>query len=157
MNKIDSFIRESQRIDNLFVWGVSRLALRPFTFSNGVTIPAGTLVSLPARPIHVDDDIYPNAEEFDGYRFSKLREKNSNMAAKHQMVTASAELLSFGFGRHACPGRYFVAYELKALLAHVLITYDVKVEEGQELPRGRFVGQGYIPERASLLFRKRQK
>jgi len=157
MNKIDSFIRESQRIDSLFTWGVSRLALRPFTFSNGVTIPAGTLVSLPIRPIHVDEDIYLNAEEFDGYRFSKLREKNSNMAAKHQMVTASAELLSFGFGRHACPGRYFVAYELKALLAHVLITYDVKVEEGKELPRGRFSGQSHLPERANLLFRKRQK
>ena len=81
--------------------GVSRLALRPFTFSNGVTIPAGTLVSLPIRPIHVDEDIYPNAQEFDGYRFLKLREESGNMAAKHQMVTASAELLSFGFGRHA--------------------------------------------------------
>ena len=77
------------------------MALRPFTFSNGVTIPAGTFVSLPIRPIHLDEDIYPNAEEFDGYRFLKLREENSNMAAKHQMVTASAELLSFGFGRHA--------------------------------------------------------
>jgi len=81
--------------------GVSRLALRPFTFSNGVTIPAGTLVSLPIRPIHVDEDIYPNAQEFDGYRFLKLREEGSNKGAKHQMVTASAELLSFGFGRHA--------------------------------------------------------
>jgi len=81
--------------------GMSRLALRPFTFSNGVTIPAGTPVSLPMRPIHVDEDIYPNAEEFDGYRFLKLREEGSNKGAKHQMVTASAELLSFGFGRHA--------------------------------------------------------
>ena len=55
------------------------------------------------------------------------------------------------------PGRYFATYELKALLAHVLITYDVKVEEGKELPRGRFAGQSYLPERANLLFRKRQK
>ncbi|KAH9954980.1 cytochrome P450 [Russula dissimulans] len=157
MNKIDSFIRESQRIDSLFTWGASRLALRPFTFSNGVTIPAGTLVSLPMYPIHVDEDIYPNAEKFDGYRFLKLREESSNMAAKHQMVTASIELLSFGYGRHACPGRYFATYELKALLAQILITYDVKLEEGKALPRGRFMGQSYIPEMADLLFRKRQK
>jgi len=55
------------------------------------------------------------------------------------------------------PGRYFATYELKALLAHVLITYDMKVEEGQELPRGRYAGQSYIPESANILFRKRQK
>jgi len=157
MNKIDSFIRESQRVDGLFTWGVSRLALRPFTFSNGVTIPAGTLVSLPIRPIHVDEDIYPNAEKFDGNRFLKLREESSNMAAKHQMFTASTELLSFGYGRHACPGRYFATYEIKALFAQILITYDVKVEEGKELPRGRYAGQSYIPDSANLLFRKRQK
>jgi Cytochrome P450 len=152
--------------------------MRPFTFSNGVTIPAGTLVSLPIRPIHVDEDIYPNAEKFDGYRFLKLREESSNMAAKHQMFTASTELLSFGYGRHAwwvmpasfcspypliqltsiySPGRYFATYELKALFAQILITYDVKLEEGKELPRGRFLGQSYIPAKANLLFRKRQK
>ena len=55
------------------------------------------------------------------------------------------------------PGRYFATYGLKALLAHVLVTYDVKVEEGKELPRGRFVGPSHIPESANLLFRKRQK
>ena len=118
---------------------VSRLALRPFTFIfQRRNHPRGyALVSLSTRPIHMDEDLYPNAENFDGYRFLKLREEGSNKAAKHQMVTASTELLSFGFGRHAwwvfllftaspnaayhtsidSPGRYFATYQLKALLA----------------------------------------
>jgi len=98
--------------------GVSRLALRPFTFSNGVTIPAGALVSLPIRPIHVDEDIYPNAQEFDGYRFLKLREESGNMAAKHQMVTASAELLSFGFWATRVVGHHTGFFSFTASLIH---------------------------------------
>ena len=84
------------------VVGSSRLALRPFTFSNGVTIPAGTLVVLPLRAIHTDGEIYSNPQEFDGFRFSKLREQEGDAAvAKHQIISTSAEHLAFGFGRHA--------------------------------------------------------
>ncbi len=83
--------------------GSYRLALRPFTFSSGVTIPAGTLVAHPTHSIHTDEELYANAQEFDGFRFLKLREKEGDeaMAARHQFVTTSPELLGFGLGRHA--------------------------------------------------------
>jgi cytochrome P450 len=81
--------------------GLVRLALRPFTFSNGVTIPAGTMVALPLFAIHRDEEIYPDAHKFDGFRFSKLRENEGDAtAARHQMVAVSAEYLTFGIGRH---------------------------------------------------------
>ena len=80
---------------------VSRLALRPFTFSNGVTVPAGTLVSIPASTTHTDERIYPNPDEFDGFRFSRLREsEGDSMTNRHQMVSTSTEHLAFGLGRH---------------------------------------------------------
>jgi cytochrome P450 len=103
MHKIDSFVREFQRIDSPILLGLNRLALSPFTFSNGVTIPAGTFFGLPVHSIHTDEEIYPNAQEFDGFRFLKLREKEGDgvLAARHQMVTTSAELLVFGLGRHS--------------------------------------------------------
>ncbi|KAH9994337.1 hypothetical protein BJV74DRAFT_831546 [Russula compacta] len=83
-----------RRVDSLGVVASIRLALRPFTFCNGVTIPADTLVALPLY--------LPNPEEFDGFRFSELREKEGDVAAtKQQAVTTSAELLAFGIGRHA--------------------------------------------------------
>ena len=81
--------------------GVYRLALRPFTFSNGVTIPAGTLVALPKRALHTDGDIYSNPDEFDGFRFSKLREQEGDaMVGTHQTVSTSSEHIAFGLGRH---------------------------------------------------------
>jgi hypothetical protein len=119
MRKLDSFLRETQRIDDLFSGlfdslnsspvtdsvlqvVMCRLALRPFTFSNGVTIPAGTLVGAPLSGIHMDEDIYSNPRDFDGFRFSKLSDSNGDTAEnKHQAVTTSPEHLAFGFGRSA--------------------------------------------------------
>ena len=54
---------------------VTRLVLQLFTFSNGVTIPPGTHVSLPASATQTDERIYENPNKFDGFRFEKLREK----------------------------------------------------------------------------------
>ena len=80
---------------------MSRLALRPFTFSNGVTVPAGTLMAVPAGLIHKDGEIYPNPDEFDGFRFAKLRERDGDAVARHQAHSTSVDHVTFGYGRHA--------------------------------------------------------
>ncbi len=80
---------------------MGRLAMRPFTFSNGVTVPAGTLVAVPTGVINQDGETFPNPEEFDGFRFAKLRERDGPDVARHQALSLSMENLSFGYGRHA--------------------------------------------------------
>jgi cytochrome P450 len=81
---------------------VNRLALRPFTFSNGVTIPTGTLISMPGSAIHRDKAIYHDPDTFDGFRFAKLREsEGETTTSKYQTVSASSEHLAFGLGRHS--------------------------------------------------------
>jgi len=157
MLKIDSFLRESQRIGSTGILGLSRTALRPFTFSNGVTIPTGTLIAAPAMAIHTDGEIYPNPEEFDGFRFAKLREQDGVPVVGQQATSTSAEYLTFGYGRHACPGRFFAANEVKALFAHILVTYDIKVEEGKKAPRFFVIGSMRVPDKANVMFRRRQK
>ena len=62
---------------------------------------------------------------------------------------------------HTCicnsPGRSFATTELKALLAHIVITYDLKLEEGKKVPRQLCIGTSCIVRNADVLFRKRQK
>ncbi|KAF8467570.1 cytochrome P450 [Russula ochroleuca] len=159
MHKIDSFLRETQRIDGLGLLAVSRLALRPFTFSNGVTVPAGTLVSIPASTTHTDERIYPNPDEFDGFRFAKLREsgEEDTMTSRYQTVSTSSEHLAFGIGRHTCPGRFFAVNEVKALFAHIVSTYDVKFEEGKGVPRELCIAGLRFPGNSNVMFRTRQK
>ena len=55
------------------------------------------------------------------------------------------------------PGRFFAANEIKALLAHILVTYDFKVEEGKRAPRVLNIASMQVPEKANIMFRKRQK
>jgi hypothetical protein len=55
------------------------------------------------------------------------------------------------------PGRFFAIAVIKALLAHIIATYDIKFEEGKGVPRQRRIGQMFLPGNADVLFRKRQK
>jgi len=135
-----------------------RLALRPFTFSNGITVPAGTVVAAPLSAVHTDEEIYPSPDEFDGFRFAKLRARGEDsMSSKHQAGTTSTAHIPFGHGRLACPGRFFAITEMKALLAHIVVTYDLKLEEGKKVPRQFCISTSRILGNADVLFRKRQK
>jgi hypothetical protein len=49
------------------------------------------------------------------------------------------------------------ANEVKALFARILITYDVKFEEGKGVPRERRVASFRAPGNGIVLFRKRQR
>ena len=55
------------------------------------------------------------------------------------------------------PGRFLAAIEIKALLAHIVVTYDVKFEEGKGFPPERHMGLFRYPGNADVLFRKRQR
>jgi cytochrome P450 len=79
---------------------MNRWVLKPFTFSNGVTVPAGTMISCAALPTHHDENNYADAETFNPWRFSDMREEEGE-SIKHQMVYTGPNLVSFGHGRHA--------------------------------------------------------
>jgi hypothetical protein len=55
------------------------------------------------------------------------------------------------------PGRFFVVNEMKALLAYIVVTYDIKLEEGKEIPRGFCIASLKFPGNANVMFRSRQK
>ncbi|KAI0278605.1 cytochrome P450 [Russula aff. rugulosa BPL654] len=158
MYKIDSFLRETQRLDGVTVLSMRRRTLRPFTFSNGVTVPAGTYLSVPTIATQTDERTCSNPDEFDGFRFANLRDREGATAtSRYQMVSASSEHLVFGLGRHTCPGRFFSVNEIKTLFAYIIATYDFKLEEGQDFPRRRYIGEVGILGAANVMFRTRQK
>ena len=81
---------------------MTRIALRPFRFSNGVTVPAGTFVTVPANAVQTDERTHPKPYEFDGFRFERLRESDEDTTtARYQTVSVSNDHLAFGLGQHA--------------------------------------------------------
>ncbi len=75
-------------------------------------------------------------EEFDGYRFSRLRDL-PGMQSKLQSVQTGTYQLNFGYGIHSCPGRFFAIYEVKTILVELLRYYDLKLISENGLPPTR--------------------
>lgn len=98
---------------------------------------------------------------------------------KRQMISTGVDHLPFGTGKHACPvstifalpllselalshfatiqGRFFAATELKAIMAHVVLTYDVKAEVEGVRPPDNVFGTRISPNATGKVqFRKRQ-
>lgn len=84
--------------------------------------------------------------------------KAENPEKQFGIISTSGEFLPFGLGRHACPGRYFAASELKLMLAYVVTHYDVKLEQGDGLrPKDLWLMGGCLPnQKAKVFFRKRR-
>ncbi|KAJ6494229.1 cytochrome P450 [Mycena sanguinolenta] len=158
MHKIDSFLRESQRMHDNGPVSMTRQVLDPlgFKFSDGTVVPYGSIVNVTSRGEHFNKATYQNPDVFDGYRFYKMREERDGGLFNRHMVSTSLDHLSFGHKLHACPGRFLAAAELKTMLAHLVINYDLRAEiEGVRPPDDVF-GIDIVPNgRANIWFRKR--
>ncbi|KAF8991075.1 cytochrome P450 [Cyathus striatus] len=115
MRKLDSFVKESIRLSSLCSHTMPRMVMNDFTLSNGQVIPSSTFLMVVAHAMHLDENIYPNGREFDGFRFTKMSKKEES-ETKHQLLTLSSD-----------PGQFFAATELKAMLVHTLLNYNVKL------------------------------
>ena len=100
-----------------------RLAVKDTKLQDGTFLKKGTKLMV-ATHKSWDASIYPNPEKFDGYRFLHIREQGQETA---QFVSTGPNALGFGHGKHACPGRFFAANELKIALSHILLKYEFKL------------------------------
>lgn len=118
MHKIDSFLKECQRIyalggggyfpckpcstgtDHPEIVTMVRKAMKDFTFSDGTTIPEGTFVGVAVLATHHESDYYEDPDTFNPWRFSDMRSGEED-SGRHSMVSTSVEYHPFGHGRHA--------------------------------------------------------
>lgn len=140
----------------MFAVTVTRWVKQDTTFSDGITLPAGTFTAVSAASQNMDPRIWDNPNTFDGFRFEKIRQK-PGLEQKYQFVSTSIDALTFGHGSHPCPGRFFVNNEIKILLGHFLLNYDIKLEDGVTArPANVYKGLGVLTDfKVNLLIRKR--
>ncbi|KAL5338170.1 cytochrome P450 [Aspergillus crustosus] len=99
MWELDSFIKESQRLNPPSLLSFQRIVMRDLTLSSGVTLPKGTHLAVPAADIAYGPD-YDTT--FDGHRYSRRRRANVAEAHRHQFATTDQSSLHFGHGNFAC-------------------------------------------------------
>lgn len=123
---MDSFIKEVQRINPASLITIARYLNDDFHLSNNVVLPKGSFTAAASWGINRDPELFENPDSFDPWRFEKMRDASKDADARWQFVTTSMENLNFGHGKHGCPGRFFVAQEIKLVLGHLLENYDIK-------------------------------
>ncbi|RMZ17266.1 hypothetical protein D0860_00569 [Hortaea werneckii] len=168
MLKMDSLLRETLRIHPMFAHGMTRRVMP----AAGIRTPDGNLW-LP-QGNHVAALVIPpqttlrnglgeeRGGEGDGWEWKPFRFYDQNSEAKgransgdrtkeqsqrKQTLTTqiSPSFLSFGLGKHSCPGSFFAVQTLKLMLGYLVMRCDFELperknesEEGkQEEDRGR--------------------
>jgi cytochrome P450 len=165
MEKLDSVLRESARLNTLVAVGLRRrvVAKEGFTTTSGVHIPFGNFCAVHNLGVVHDPNVYEDPDTFKPFRFVGLRrDVNSDDANKDHIQRArltfpatGCDYLAFGNGRQACPGRFFAASELKLMLAYALIYYDLEIMDSR--PRDRWIGILRIPSSNAKLRVRRRK
>lgn len=144
----DSVARETMRVNFPFGnRGLLRKVMKDgIVTSDGVKLQKGSLISYLASPAQVDPDKFEEPLKFVPFRFAgRQREGDGHGKAANKFVTTSPEYLPFGHGRHACPGRFLVDYELKMIVAHLLLHYDVEFPVAMERPPNVWMAELAIP------------
>lgn len=167
--KLDSFLKESIRMNPLFSVSLIRKLNSDVKFSSGFTIPKGSHIAVPSWVINIQSPALHSPghtkplNEFDGLRFYKLRQLPGN-ENRHLVVSTSPDSLIFGHGSHACPGRFFANNEIKIILIELLrnwdfrFTNDIKMEGGKmRRPMNKLVAFECLPNYEAMLeFRKKK-
>jgi cytochrome P450 len=133
--------------------------------SNGSSSSSSDNINLSASPAHLDETVYEEPLKFDGLRFVKMKDcqdqdikseaADSDSSKKFDIVTVGVNFLSFGYGQHACPGRFFVVNEMMLMLAHIVLTYELKLEIAGVHPPDVWIVTSRLPNiKANVLFRK---
>lgn len=130
-----------------------RVSLQSVRLKDGTTIPKGIEVNVPNMHMQ-SPDYYTDPHRFDPKRFLNLRSQPGN-GSRYQFVTTGVESLGFGHGRHACPGRFFAANEMKLMLAHLLMKFDWKFKDGKRPQHHMIAEQTILDHDVEVLYRSR--
>lgn len=157
----------------LFKAGIIRKTVQPITLSDGSHIREGILLLASPLPTHFDESIYANAERFEPLRFHQ----HGDRKPQEFLVSPSLDYFPFGYGPHSwcvvaigcfkqsesfngplfSPGRFIASAIMKLVTAHIIINYDIKLEQ-LERPKDRWMGILSYPDPSiKVLFRRREK
>lgn len=130
------------------------MTTKPYTFKDGLHIPAGITVGMPAYDIANDPDYFPNPETFSPYRYLHM---SGTSRHRYDFTSISDDFLAFGDGAHACPGQFMTAYEIKILVIELLTHFEIKFPEEQKgRPESTYVNMSILPdEKVKVLFKRR--
>ncbi|KAI1260172.1 ent-kaurene oxidase [Xylariaceae sp. FL1019] len=136
MKLLDSAMKESTRLNPGHAVRFERYLQQSVTLKDGTVLPGGVVLEVPHEVSLLDPKRFQNPEIFDPHRFFDLRSGTApnllgyDNLERYQFITTTKDFMHFGYGRHACPGRFFAANEIKLIMVNILLGYDVRMPDG---------------------------
>lgn len=163
----DSAARETLRLHSFANRALMRKVMTHGVVTpDGQDLPKGTLISFLTYPVHVSAENHSDALQYDPFRFARLRKGASSPSTAATspasppitFVTTSADFLPFGHGRHACPGRFLIDFELKMVVSYILGNYDIRFPEeyGGKRPLNVWITEATFPPAGVRICLKRK-
>lgn len=131
-----------------------RMAMKDVTLPDKTILRKGQRCAID-ESLMFNPDFYKNPNEFDGYRFFRMRE-DPDLNQQAHLVSTSPAHLGFGHGISSCPGRFFASITLKVALTHLLINYDWKLAPKCTPKQGEFGFYLTTDHSAKVLLRRRE-
>jgi len=185
MIKLDSVIHETLRLHSMFAHGMTRQVMPKagVTTPDGLWLPQGCNVA--ALVIPPQRDSCEKGEEWQPLRFYHAANSSAQgdeaaesatteqqHVAEEQDATAKGppsstyvkqtmavqinpDFLSFGLGKHACPGRFFAVQTMEVMLGYLLTQYDF--EPFAEEPKYTEIVDVRIPKEETKFKVRRRK
>ena len=160
LDKLDSVLRESQRMSPPTTMGMKRWFKEAYTFQDGTHVRAGTYACMPVFAIENDPAKLADPERFDGLRaYRAAREAPDDEHARlFKFSSPAPDFLNFGYGKTACPGRFVAGVVVKTVIVKALTDYEFKFLPGTGRP-GNLIAHEFLftwPW-TKMLVRKKQK
>ncbi|CAG8476632.1 20469_t:CDS:10 [Gigaspora margarita] len=153
MVKLDCFLKESFRHSSDIAMLPHTVVSNSYTFSNGTTVPKGRDVYLYSKDTAFNDKLY--GETSNEFQPKRHITSFSNGKTVHSPATkVDRSFITFGGGKHACPGRFFAVNEIKICLHKLILKYNIRTESDKVVPSMK-ISSIKMPPNAGLIFENR--
>ncbi|KAK4234569.1 Ent-kaurene oxidase [Achaetomium macrosporum] len=122
MEKLESAMKETARLAPGSLLVYSRVVKKDHVLSNGLELKKGQFVTMSGAMRTLDPDIFEEPREYRGLRFCAEDRIEEHRA--RPFGSLDTDILAFGAGRWACPGRLISGIAAKILLVKLLDEYD---------------------------------
>ncbi|KAJ8063629.1 hypothetical protein OCU04_007497 [Sclerotinia nivalis] len=123
---------------SVMIVSTRRCALKDFTFFDGTHVKKGDWVCVPVGAMLSDAENYPQPDVFGGFRFADPKifgkEQSIQPEGPSKFTDISDKWQVWGTGKILCPGRFFVGFAMKHIMAHIINNYEPELVDKNSKP-----------------------
>ncbi|KAI0889801.1 putative cytochrome P450 [Annulohypoxylon maeteangense] len=154
LDRLESAMKETSRLapGSFIVYG--RNVEQDYTLSNGLSLKKGQALGVSYLAKSMDPRVFDDYEDYKGMRFydSGLEDLRAR-----PFRSIDGEILTWGSGRHSCPGRFIANLSAKIALVKILDEYDFKLVDGKRPGNGIMHDFTFVHPKSQLMIRRREK